>query len=290
MGTDCNDDGLCTWENGTCVSSFTSDDFEGCDMNLDLFKTVAQVIMSRNGDWHWESRVWWDWENVPINYKKEVCAKEAPFNSECVWLENDEDCVSTSAANDLIPWDDYAVDAILCAFNPECLSWENGPARQCEQDYGWEICNGCSGGSCPGFEEKLRQNAGDTMEGTDLSCSERELESWEKDDEDMQKEQTCIPMQGDEEITLDSICIDGVMYSDHFCNTSVMGMMVLIGMMATGFVGTCALRLFALPLFLRCFKLCCKCCFHDDDHIRGAFAHVASAKKRVSRGAKSSLR
>lgn len=133
------------------------------------------------------------------------------------------------------------------------------------------------------------------MEGTDLSCAGKEygdcegedcrrrLESGEDDQPEEKKEEVCIPMQGDDDIVFDSICIDGVMYSDHFCNTSVMGMMVLIGMMAAGLIGVCGLRLFALPVFLRCFKLCCKCCFHDDEHVRGAFAHMQKTKRKMSR-------
>merc|ERR1711964_394581 len=98
-------------------------------------------------------------------------------------------------------------------------------------------------------------------------------------------EDACIPMTGKDGITMDKICMNGVMYKDHFCNTSVMGFMVLIGSWAAAFLAFCALRLFALPLFHRCFRKGCACCYHDEDHVRGAFTHVLAASAAASRKA-----
>jgi len=75
--------------------------------------------------------------------------------------------------------------------------------------------------------------------------------------------ETCIPFK-EADIAMDKICMDGVRYKDHMCNKSLMGLMVLVGMAAAGLIAICGLRLFMLPLFLRCLRCCCKCFFDDE--------------------------
>lgn len=323
----CSMDSLCSWDASKsmgkqCSSRYTATDFTSCtsDFSSDsMFISITDAIITRNSDWQYVGRAFWDWEAIPLTYKEQTCMDEPPFSGRCAWItlpgEDEAECISQEEADDLIPWDQYARELILCNFNPECNSGKNGPQFQCESTYGTNICRGCQGGSCKGFDKKLKEKASATMAGTDLTCHG---DGHEKDENhpcmeprcvgdgvrystdcegqgescyqaacpDWCKPDTvCIPTTGDHEITWDKICMNGVMYKDHFCNSSIMGFMALVGSWAAAFIAFCALRLFALPLFHRCFRKCCSCCYHDEDHVSGAFTHVLAASAAASRKA-----
>merc|ERR1712072_919527 len=91
----------------------------------------------------------------------------------------------------------------------------------------------------------------------------------------------CIPFKAtDGSIAMTDICMDGVMYVDHYCNRSLMGLIAFVITACCAMVGLCGLKLFMLPLFMRCMRCCCKCCFDED--VKG----VTTIETNLSRGNK----
>jgi len=178
----CTMDSLCSWDESAsfgkqCSSRYDAADFTSCTSDFDaagMFVSITDAIITRNSDWQYVGRAFWDWDAIPASYKEQTCMDEPPFSGQCAWItlpgETEPECVSQEEADALIPWDHYARELILCNFNPECESGENGPQFECEATYGKSICRDCQGGHCNGFDNKLKEKAGATMAGTDLTC------------------------------------------------------------------------------------------------------------------------
>lgn len=239
----CQMDFICTWDTATstCANPFIGGTVD-CDVNSDVFKNSIKSMAMEQNQWHVMDQVMNNYAQVDDHYKEQVCTQRPPFAGACTWISKGEHkgCKLYADANALVPWVDYATQYIECNFDPSCQPWRNGPQKTCSDDWGWQVCEGCVGTVCTGFHQKIQEAAA----GQDLNQ---------------------MPFKGEPGmLTLNNICIKGVKYKDHFCNSSIMGLIAVIATGVAGMLLFCALRLFALPLFFRVMRCCCGCCFDDD--------------------------